>query len=193
MKKKDSLTIVHLILMAALVLFNGFAVFMYFSGNGLYGVSKLEMLLRGFFSIFTIIALIIGILYVLNAYGKKAANYYKAFLLVQAFETLLLFFFLVFNEQAVLSVLLLIATAGKILILLVLALWKDLGKKKTVILFLVLVGLEIAASVLLFFYHPSPSLIPYKIIGVISRLVMLGAVGLAIRGKYKDKESRGTK
>ena len=68
---------------------------------------------------------------------------------------------------------------------------KDIGKKNTWILFHVLVVLDVGLGVL-FLFNQKMMLI-HTIVNICARLALDGAVGLSVRGKYKDKESRGTK
>ena len=90
-----------------------------------------------------------------------------------------------------LGIVTIVAFALKAVALCVLAIVKDLGKKKTWIIFFVLLGLDVIGSVILM-VDSSIGFLGYAIMGSVSLLISDGTLGLAIHGKYKDKQSRGS-
>ena len=83
--------------------------------------------------------------------------------------------------------------AIKIVLLLLLAFKKDLGRDKTWIIFYMVVAVDIAALVVMLIIMATGRFDFGSIIGVIAALVADATLGLAIQGKYADKASRGTK
>ena len=84
-----------------------------------------------------------------------------------------------FGAPAVLAVI-------KLFVLFTLAVWKDLGKWMTWILFYVLLGVDIAAAIV----TGIPMGVLSTITAIASALLIDGTIGLFIRGKYADKEAR---
>ena len=71
--------------------------------------------------------------------------------------------------------------------LLILTFGKDLGRTKTWSVFHVLIALDIAIAILMFDSREALS----SIASGLTRLVLDGTIGLAIRAKYADKAARG--
>ncbi len=197
MKKLSPLMTVHLILMAALVVFHIVSTVVNigvigFSAEEISSWGKPAIRLRGIFNIANIVALVFGILYILDSYSKRAARYYKAFLAFHIIQTLLLIGLdsasatsLDYYSAGALALL-----GLKVLFLMIILLWKDFGQRNTWNLFLLLLLLDVAGSVLTIV--SSTGSLAFRIGGAASRLVLDGTIALAIRGKYADKTSRGT-
>lgn len=195
MKKHAPVKIVHLVLMLLLLLFSGAAAVMMIGGFGIRtaGVDRLQLLLRGVFSLFNLAGLLLGVIYLLNEYGKRAAGYYKAFLAMLTVETAFLIVLeFLFHTPGIWFYVTLTLLELKIVVLLLLTFGKDLGKQRSWLLFGVLMALDLA-GVALTFVGAGSALLTYRIADALSRLILSGTVGLAIRGKYADKDSRGTK
>ena len=77
---------------------------------------------------------------------------------------------------------------GIILALLILGFVKNLGKKNSWIIFYILLALELVLAFVMFDKNEVMS----SIAGNLSRLVLDGSIGLAIREKYADKAARNT-
>ena len=133
-----------------------------------------------------IAALCCGIFYLLQGYSKNDANFYKTFLGLMAVCCAIN----VYTGFAIrgfgLGVILMIV---KVVALGVLVLWKDLGKRYSLILLAVMIAIDL----IVFFTSFDQSVMTYKLTATLSKLVADGTVGLAIRGKYDDKDARGTK
>lgn len=179
MKKKNSpLVICHLSLMAFEIVITIISLVMIL-------LNSKAVSLGICLGVTNIAALVFGIIYILKGYTKEAANYYKAFialLLVNTFLNIVIGF----NQEQTLR----FALKGiKVLILFVLVFGKDFGKTNTWMLFAVMLVIDICLP---FVYATGSGTGLYTLIGVLSELLMDGTVGLAIRGKYADKDARGT-
>lgn len=145
----------------------------------------------GWYKIMTAVALCSCIIYILKQYSKGAALFYKIFLfllvLASLFSVLVLICVLrdFISFPAIISI---IAHVIKILVLLFLAMGKDIGKRKTWLLFVIIISMDLIIGSL----SSGSDLMIFRIIGLVSRLAMDGSIGLAVYGKYMDKDNRGT-
>ena len=190
MKKKLSpLMIAHLALMAVLACASLVSIVVILAK----GASADFRLYYGSFSagihiasILNIAALGCGMIYLLQGYSKKAAGCYKAFLALTAVFSV----FNIYSSFVLRGIgLHVILLAVKVILLLLLAFGKDLGKRKTWIIFFLIVGID----VFVMFTGKTQSVLAYRIVAYLSKLLMDGTIGLAIRGKYADKDARGTR
>ena len=150
----------------------------YNTRNAIYGVYG--------YSLFSFIAFVCGYFYAKSDYSKKGAKWYKAFVGFTAVSTCYHLYSLVHISGFGLPAYLLIAS---IVILLVLTFAPNLGKKNTWILFAVLFVIDLIYTPLV----QADSIEPITaVISVLSRLIADGTIGLAIMGKYHDKDARGT-
>ena len=192
-KKMTTVMIVHLILMGILAVMNVYAIIrslaMSADENSVfrqqYGSTGVLYVAIWFFNI---AALVFGIVYLLRGYEKNAAGFYKAYLLIVTAVFVLravavLYIFQSFTINLLLSII-------NIVLFLVLAFWPNLGKRATWILFIVLVILNLVGGFL--WTNSGSDVAVFRVISVLSRLLFLGTVGLNIRGKYEDKDARGT-
>ena len=195
MRKFSPFVIIHLILMVLLFLAASFAMVMYMGGFKLAveGRGLPEVLLSGFTLLLIIVLLAIGMLYLFNEYSKRAAIYYKTFLLlllcVTTIATLLDVCFIELNALLIAKNVFYVA---KIIDLLALAFWKDLGKKKTTMLAFILLAFDILAIVF-WLIHLASTGFDFNIMGASSAIVADVTVLLAVKGKYADKAERGSK
>lgn len=157
-----------------------------------------SMLSSVFIHLTDMAALCCGILYLVKGYRKNAALYYKLFLLLVAASC-------VFNAitmrnmmyssvtddvgSNVIYIARILYMTVKIILLLILAIFSDTGKRNTWVIFSILLISDVVFSV--------PAAIPpgydgLTAVAVFSKLFLDGTIGLAIRGKYADKDSRGT-
>lgn len=195
MKKKLSpLMIVHLILMVVQIIgcIGATAAFIGKLGEAAGGKETVGIVLNVIMMLLIMSMLTVGIVYLLKQYGKQAASFYKAFLILHvsvAVMTTVIYVF--FSEPNVLYITGSIIYAVKIAILLILAFWRDLGKKKTWILFYILLSLDLAILLLAIVYMAINGF-NITFMGFVSALVADGTIGLSVRGKYADKDKRGT-
>ena len=191
--------IVHLVLLVLLLIFRITSAVRIFSGSGnnetmaWYDTSSLMTF--GANSIVFSLALICCIIYLWNGYSKKAAVFYKAFLVLTAVASMLSIAVVVDTDAVNSNVvkfleLSVFIMAAKIVLLLVLAFWKDLGKRNTWIIFCVILALDLIFG---FLFEDIASVRLFRAGSAISRLLVDGTIAFAILGKYEDKESRGTK
>ncbi|MBQ6782362.1 MAG: hypothetical protein IJP62_14225 [Treponema sp.] len=195
MKKFSPFVICHLILMAVLFLAACFAMSMYAGGFKLAveGRGLTEVLLSGFTLLLILVLLAIGMLYLFNEYSKRAAIYYKVFLvLLLCVTTIAILLDVCFTELNALLIGKNIFYGAKIIVLFVLAFWKNLGKKKTVTLAFMLLAFDILAAVL-WLIHLASTGFDFNIMGAVSAIVADVTVLLAVKGKYADKAERGSK
>ena len=195
MKKSSPAMTVHLILTIAMILCSIGATVNFIVGarNAVTGADQLKNLMNVLLMLVILAMLIMGALHLLKDYSKQAARYFKAFLLLHVVVcALTIFIDLYFSTINAFLVFVTTRNACKAVILLVLLLWKDLGKRKSWILFGVVLALDIAALAFALI-HMSNVGFDFSIMGYITALVADGTTGLAIRGKYKDKEARGSK
>ncbi|MBR4256539.1 MAG: hypothetical protein IKQ18_05190 [Clostridia bacterium] len=194
MKKKFSpLMIAHLVLMLLVLIFSVFNMIKVFSYLGAGPANAAPTIIYGVCSVFNAAAMCAGILYLWNEYGKKAAILYKSFLYLNVVVTVLMLVVnILVDGQTALKIPAIVILGVKAVILLVMTFKKDLGKKNTWTLFLALLILDVAGVVLMFIGMDA-NLIIHEIHGAAARLINAGTIALAIRGKYADKDRRGTK
>ena len=196
MKKKLSpLMIIHMIVMVGLMVCNVFAMVIFIGSfrAATAHTERLEALMNSILMLVILAMLVTGVLYLWKRYDKQAAGWYKTFLLLQVAVSVLTIIIDVFFSK--LNTLLITRSSlyvGKTVLLLILALWKDLGKKKTWILFCVLLALDICGLLAAIIFMSKHGF-DFSFVGFITALIADGTIGLAIRGKYADKDARGTK
>ena len=144
------------------------------------------------------LALGFGTAYLVKDYSKHAASFYKAFLVMCAVASAQYLTSVVIQLAQPLpnmvmaplwaDICRIAAMSVKIILLLVLALKKDLGARNSWIIFGILLVIDLGYALL----HIVPGTLFYKLIAVLPRLLMTGTIGLAIKGKYDDKAARGT-
>ena len=181
--------IIHLSILAAALIFCVVSMALLFSGNTLYAQS--EGAQRAICDIFGILALISGGIYALKGYGKDAKFFYNAFfaMLVVATAVSILFDAMFFRGGAV-SVLLLITSCIKAVVFLLLTFLSDLGKEKARLSFFVVLAVDVVGVVLMLINIHAVG-VAYTICACLARLLIAASIGLALRGKYADKDARG--
>ena len=189
-KKLSALTIVHLIIMVVVFILSCVSACIIFSGNIPEGYEvvtqahKNAAFITGFSHTMNALALICGIVYMLKGSSKNVAGLYKAFLLLVmlglALRMASRFFFPGFDLSAGLMI-------GSVLMLLILIFAKDLGRTRSWCVFYVLLALDLIVAILTFDGREALS----SIASGLTRLVLDGTIGLAIRAKYADKAARG--
>ena len=195
MSKKSSVTIIHLIMMFLMMFgtIGGAANFII----GAVGSETSSALLSNITNIVLMAVilsmLIMGTVYIIKNYSKQAAVFYKSFLFLHVGVCALsiiinLFFYAVTPLMIVICIL----YAIKAVDLLILVFWKDLGKKRTWTLFYVILGLDIAALLLAVFNMVNIGF-DFSFIGYVTALIADGTIGLSAKGKYENKEARGSK
>lgn len=144
--------------------------------------AKYSMLCLAASYFFTMLALIFCIIYTFKGYKKENAGLYKIFIILAAISCVCALPATIIENGLNIG---LIFAALRLLILLVFAFWKNLGKQRSYILFFVLLAIDII------FRIENPIFI-FMIISNTARLLIDVTLGLSLRGKYTDKEKRGT-
>ena len=195
MPKKSPVTIFHLIVMFIMMFGTvGGAV------NFIIGAAGSETTAALFSNITNIVLmavilsmLIMGAIYIIKDYSKQAAVFYKAFLFLHVGVCVLsiivnLFFYTVTPLMVIICILYAIKAAD----LLLLVFGKDLGSKKTWILFYVILGLDIASLILSVMNMVNVGF-DFSFTGYVTALIADGTIGLSVKGKYDNKEARGSR
>ena len=194
MKKNSPLKILHLALMVILMFGSSFSTVMFFTRNeaAVAGKGEMEVILNGCVTLVVVLMLITGILYLVHGYKKNAAVYYLAFILLLVLVNLFVVLIdVLYTQKTPLIIIKCIVYSAKIIVLLIMAFGKNLGKKMTWTLLYVVVALDIAGMIVMLIYMFQTGF-DFALIGVFAAIVADVTMGLAIRGKYEDKESRGS-
>ena len=189
--KKTASLIAHVAVLALLCVLSIVSAVIIFTGNIPSGFEasedayKATAALYGAAHIANALALACGITYLLKGSGKSAAIWYKTLVLLIALGVSLRLAGTLIHPGFGVNACLMI---GIILALLVLCFVKNMGKTRTWIIFCILIALELALAIITFDKNEVMS----SIAGNLSRLVLDGTIGLAIREKYADKAARKT-
>lgn len=193
MKRLNALTVTHLSLMCLMIIGTIGATINFLVGftDSTTGMDRFSNLSNVVLMITILAMLAIGVLYLVKDYSKKAAIYYKLFLILNVIVCILTIFIdLYFYKSTTLMYLISVLNACKIITLLMLAYGKDLGEKKTWTIFYILLAIDIIKLVFAFI-NMSNNGFDFSFAGYITALIADGTIGLAIRGKYDDKKARG--
>ena len=195
MSKKSSVTIIHLIMMF-LMMFGtiGGAVKFIIDAVGSETSSALLSNITNIVLMAVIFSmLMMGAVYIIKDYSKQASVFYKAFLFLNVGVCVLsIIVNLVYYTVNPLMIAICILYGFKALDLLILVFWKDLGQKRTWILFYVILGLDIVALILAVINMVNIGF-DFSFTGYVTALIADGTIGLSVRGKYENKASRGSK
>lgn len=202
-KKLTPLMYIHLGLMVLLDIMSVVVIVSLLAGTLISGSVipahyRASMILTIILNLVNVIAISAGITYILERYGKRAASVYKAFMLLAAVSCVFYAITAAYRMNAAeasigaSSVFLraILPMALKLILLFVLAFGRDLGKRNTWIVFGTILVLDVIYSVL---WIISGEQVLVRVTTIFARLAMTGTIGLASRGKYADKDARGTK
>ena len=193
MKKANAWKVLHLTLMAAMVIGTvGAAVhFIIEFSKAAASAERFSNLANVFLMLLVLAMLIVGIVYLLMGYTKRAAAYYKLFLLLNvAVCALTIFIDLYCYRVNAWMLIISVLNTCKIVLLLLLSFGKDLGEKKTWMLFYTLLaadGLKLIFAIL----NMIGVGFDFSFAGYVTALISDGTIGLSIKGKYENKKSRG--
>ncbi len=193
MKRLNALIISHLALMCLMILGTIGATVNFLIGftNSTTSMDRLSSISNVVLMIVILIMLVTGVLYLVKDYSKQAAKYYKLFLVLNVIVCILTVFIdLFFYKSTTLMYLISVLNICKIITLLMLAYGKDLGEKKTWTIFYILLAIDII-KLLFAFINMSSIGFDFSFAGYVTALISDGTIGLAIKGKYDDKKSRG--
>lgn len=193
--KMKPVAIVHCIFMAIVF------VSLFFVGAGviknLIGSFAPTLLLRLGVHFFCLLGIVMSALYIFKGYRKQAAGFYKAFMCVTSVAILIqaILQFLPQGESGKESlqfdafhifiiILVMLASIGFV----ILAFAKDLGSKKTWILYTVVIVAYIAFSAISLL---AGRFVISKFFAQFGPLLLIGSTGFMIKGKFDDKAKRG--
>lgn len=180
-KKYVALKLFHLFLMIVAICLQAYALV---SLKTAPAVSPIAPLL----SASAIAALVLGVVYLGDEYRKNAAFYYKAFmwllLAAQVFQNAQ---YMVAGSQipALLAVLSLVT----LVLYVFLAVGKDMGKTKTILMALIVVAVKLAFAV----WAAAGDAAVSAVTNGISEAILALVTSFMVCGKYMDKTARGTK
>lgn len=188
-KKKSNLMIAHVALMAVLCLISVISVGIIFTGNVPAGFDtgsenyQTTTNLYGVAHAINALALICGIYYLLKGSGKDAAIWYKTFVTLVTLGVIIRLVGRIISPGFGLVAFLMI---GIVVLLLILSFMKDLGEKYSWAVFYALLALVLIVELITF----DSAEVVSSLIGNLTRLVLIGSIGLALRNKYADKAAR---
>lgn len=162
-------------------------------------VSKSSVYFMATASIFHVLAMCSGFLYLSKGYGKAQAGYYKAFILFVALSlaiSMLSNLLSIFSGTEAMStntasIIRFVLVLTMFILLMVLAFAKDLGKQKTWTIYYALLAISIVFLCLsIIGLSSAPAVV--RLIFQLTRLLSIATIGIAIYSKYADKDARGT-
>ena len=184
-KKYLPIKIAHLILLFASLVMSIIALVKNGSDNSIYATTIFPVLC----TIVNIAALVVGFIYLVKGYKKNANWYYKAFMrLCVLYEILLMTCLSRFVVPYYNAFVYMVSTV----MIVVLAVGKDLGKRETYLFFSIMlvcqfIPLVMSISVLPFFGSSAFGMLSQEIANILN----VGTIGFMIAGKYIDKSERG--
>ena len=186
-KKYLPIKIAHAVLMLAALVMLVIALVKSDFNNSIFGPSVFPVLC----SITNILALIAGFIYLFKGYKKNANVYYKLFMgLCVLYEVLRT----VYSAQFKMPYLDIFVYTIATIMIVILAVGKDLGKRNTYLVYGIVL---ICRIVPLFTVLNSFRFLGSSGFGILSQaitnLLLAGTIGFMITGKYLDKAERGTK
>ena len=195
MKNFSAVMKFHLVLMIAMMCgtVGGAINFIVGITNSVTSREKLSNITNIVLMVFILSMLACGAAYLIKGYNKEAAPFYKAFMLLHVCVCALsIIVDLCFYKVTVLMVCICVLTAVKGIDLLIMTFGKDLGKQNTWTLFYVILSIDIIALVLAVINMINVGF-DFSFTGYVTALIADGTIGMAVMGKYKNKESRGSK
>ena len=141
-------------------------------------------------------SMICALIYANKGYTKEASKFYKAFMCLYAFSTIIQVVTLSRLSGFNLGVL---SCTVRFVLILALGFVKDLGEKNTWPVFYILLALELLMAPLSVSSFSEVAaenkgvLTGFLVYNALVRLVTTGILGLCIEAKYRDKKARGSK
>ena len=200
-EKLNSLIRYHLVLMAILGVLSAvaFIVYCYAAFTQYTDVTgKSVVYSAANATLFQTLAMCAGIVYLSKGYGKKDAGFYKAFLVFAALSFIGTIMYNIFTLKSdgpsFVNILCFVLMLCIFVLLLVLAFGKDMGKRNTWRIFSVLLVLAVVLFCinLVNVLFDGVASVVMTITFHLTRLLMIGTIGIAIIAKYADKTARGT-
>ncbi len=191
-KKLSPLAICHLVVMAIVAAFSLYSAIRLISYapspdfNRNSEAIKAGIFLMAAMHVANMCALICCVFYARRGYQKEDAAYYKTSLLIMVVACILAIIASVLFGNVMPGVVFL---GLKILLLLILAFLKDMGKLNTLMIFFIMLLVDVISAFI--GIVPDGNFTLFRIISIVSSLLIDVTVLLAIRGKYADKKERG--
>lgn len=182
-KKYLPYKVLHMALMVATMLVTAVGLFQMLGRIG--GGNDWPLLIRIVSSITRIIAMGVGILYLVSGYKKSSAKYYKLFFCLMTIA--LVFRQMVFVTNKV-NTAMMIGGAVTIILSIVLVIGKDLGRNVSFALLALLIIIEVLLKLPISFSDISIG----QLGGELSMFMLFGTAGFMITAKYIDKSLRGS-
>ena len=176
--------VAHLILMGITIVITCIDLFQMISG--LRDGKDLLVMLRLFSDVVRIVAMMIGLIYLVTGYKKSSANYYKYFFVMLILAEISRLLVLFVRDS---NILLLISGSVSVMLSIVLLAKKDLGRNRSLIVLFVLIVIELVIGIFMALQNVTLG----QLGSDFSMLMLLGTAGFMISAKYIDKELRGTK
>lgn len=191
-KKQASLLImIHLALMALMMIGTTGAMIHFIIDSINANAAGFSNQANAFMMLVILAMLIVGILYLVKGYTKRAAVYYKLFLILNvAVCVLTIFIDLCFYQVNIWMIIISVLNVCKTILLLLMAFGKDLGEKKTWTIFYMLLTADGIKLILAIINMVSIGF-DFSFAGYVTALISDGTIGLAARGKYENKKMRG--
>ena len=183
-KKYTAFKMIHLILMALTILVTLIGIVQMVTKFG--GGNDAIVAVRLLSSLVRIMAMVVGILYLISGYKKSSASYYKLFFWLMMIA--LVFRLLVFITRKA-DTLMLVGGVITIILAFVLMAGKDLGRNVTFGLLALLIIVEIALKFPIGLSDVSIG----QLGGELSMFMLYGTAGFMATAKYIDKSLRGSK
>ena len=183
-KKYLPFKIVHLILMSmtTVITLVGMVHMVKRFGTGMDGL----LILRLLSSAVRIMAMAVGILYLVSGYKKSSAKYYKLFFCLMIIALVLRLLVFITNKE---SAVMLLGGILTIVLACILMAGKDLGRNKSIAFLVSLLIIEILLMLPIDISNISFG----QLGGELSMFMLYGTAAFMVAAKYIDKSLRGTK
>ena len=182
-KKYLPFKIAHLILMAltTIITIIGMINMIKRFGGDMNGLVIIRMLS----SVVRILAMVVGIIYLVSGYKKSSAKYYKLFFCLMMIALIFRLLVFITTEK---NTIMIIGAVATIILAIILMIGKNLGRNKSYALLAILIIIEVLL------------LLPVGITGIsigqlggeLSMFMLYGTAGFMIVAKYLDKGLRGS-
>ncbi|WP_035768700.1 hypothetical protein [Butyrivibrio sp. NC2002] len=190
-KKASLLIMIHVVLMALMVVGTTGAMIHFIVDSINTDVTGFSNQANAFMMLVILAMLIVGILYLVKGYTKRAAVYYKLFLILNVAVCILTIFIdLCFYRVTIWMITISVLNVCKIILLLLMAFGQDLGEKRTWQIFYMLLAAD-GLKLILAIINMVGIGFDFSFLGYVTALISDGTIGLAIRGKYENKKMRG--
>ena len=143
------------------------------------------------------LALISAMIYAIRGFGKNSAGFYSLYMLLYAFSELATLVMLIMEMADTVSgsPVMMLFTSASVIALFMLAYMKDLGKKVSFGIVVVIMVFNIISAIITIWSTASAGAIvgmPVAVIRSGQRILLAAVAYLLVSSKYADKEARGS-